>query len=139
MLYEITPYKGAGHLLLGALSEDIQEICGEKPEKFKKLQDDEYYTDFYTDFCCFFKKPGICDAIEFHNPAVVIYNNISLLGEPYNKVKESLLQLDKDIIFDGDGLTSLKLGLGVYAPDADEDNPSYVAEGVIVFEKGYYK
>jgi hypothetical protein len=138
MQYDIVPYVGAGSIQLGMTSSQIQVICKEEPERFQKAIVDEYYTDSYKDFFVYFKEPGICDAIEFHKPANVFFNGIKLFDEPYQKVKEALLLIDSDVIIDNDGLTSLKFGFGIYAPYADESNPSYVAEGVIVFEKGYY-
>jgi len=47
------------------------------------------------------------------------------------------MEHDSDIEQTDDSLTSYKLGIGVYAPDADE-NPNLPPESVIAFEKGYY-
>lgn len=47
------------------------------------------------------------------------------------------MEHDSDIEETDDGLTSYKLGIGIYAPDVDE-KPSLTPESVIAFAKDYY-
>lgn len=135
--YNIEPYVGVDGLKLGMTAMQIEALHGEPSGKIKRGSDPGLLSDAYTDFFVYYKNPGICQAIEFHKPARVLFENHNLLEEPYLRIVEHLQQLDSEIIIDDDGLTSYKLGIGIYAPSADGD-PTYVAESVIVFERGYY-
>lgn len=138
MEFVINPYIGAGKVLLGMTPNEVQEVLGVSPKKrFRKFKDDDFETDSYQWCFVYYKKPGICDAIEFHLPASVVFNGHNLLSKSYAEVKDILSKLDNTLQFDESGLTSIKFGFGVYAPFAEED-PSELIEGVIVFEEGYY-
>lgn len=138
MEFLIEPYVGVGTIKLGMNQKDIQEVLNEEPRRFRKFQDDEYETEAYEYFYVYYKNPGICEAIEFFNPAKVILNGITLLELPYKDIEEYFLKIDKDVEIEETGLTSYKYGVGIYAPYA-LDEPLEKAEGVIVFEKGYYE
>jgi len=133
----IEPYVGAGKILLGMTSKQIQNELVIKPEKFKKFEDDEFDTDDFKYCHVYYKKPGVCEAIEFFGEAKVIINNETILGKSYTEIKDMFEAIDDSIDFDATGLTSFKYGVGVYAPFA-EDEPDEPVESVIVFEKGYY-
>jgi hypothetical protein len=53
-------------------------------------------------------------------------------------VREYLAAVDPGLEEDGSGLTAERVGVGLYAPMAVDD-PQRPAEGVIVFERGYYQ
>lgn len=138
MEFLIKSYVGVGEIRLGMTQKNIQEILNEKPRRFKKFIDDEYETDAYKYFYVYYKSTGICEAIEFFSPAKVKFNDVFLLELPYKEVKEYFLKIDKDVEIEEDGLTSYKYGIGIYAPDAVVE-PQKKAEGIIIFEKGYYE
>lgn len=128
---------GAGNILFGMTSQQIQNVLSAKPKKFKKFEDDEFDTDAF-DWChVYYKKPGVCEAIEFFEPAVVIFKGQNLIGKSFQDVKSLFLKHDKSVELDSSGLTSYKFGIGIYAPFAQKE-PSEPLEAVIVFEKGYY-
>lgn len=135
--YNIKPYVGVDDINLGMTVMQIEALQGEPAGKIKRGSDPGLLSDVYPDFFVYYKNPGICQAIEFHKPARVFFENHNLLEEPYQRIVGHLRQLDSELIIDDDGLTSYKFGIGIYAPSADGD-PSYVAESVIVFERGYY-
>lgn len=137
MEFSIEPYTGSGEILLGMTSQQIEEILSAKPRKFKKFRDDEFETDAFDMFYVYYKSPGICEAIEFFKPAVVTFSGVNLMQKSYDELKRLFLSLDEDTECDDSGLTSYKYGIGIYAPLA-EDEPLEPAEGVIIFEKGYY-
>lgn len=137
MNFEINPYVGVGNILLGMTSEQIQKVMTSKPKKFRKFKDDELDTDKYDNFFVYYKRPGICEAIEFFGDAKVLINGKTILGRSYTKVKNMFEAMDNEIEFNDAGLTSLKYGVGVYAPFA-QDEPDEPVESVIVFEKRYY-
>lgn len=137
MEFEIKPYVGAGKILLGMTSEKIQEVMAEEPDKFKKSNEDEYDSDMFKVFFAYYKKPGVCNAIEFYGEANVTLNGKIMIGRPYADVQDMFKEIDDSLELDGAGLTSLKYGVGIYASGAKK-NPLDPVESVIVFEKGYY-
>ncbi|SDO05116.1 hypothetical protein SAMN04487897_107197 [Paenibacillus sp. yr247] len=138
MEFKINPYIGAGRVLLGMTPNEVQEALGAYPKKkFRKFKDDDFETDSYEWCYVYYKEPGICEAIEFHAPSSVTFNEQNLLGRPYAEVRDILKQYDDTLQFEESGLTSIRFGFGLYAPFAG-DEPSEPVEGVIVFEKGYY-
>lgn len=137
MEFLIKPYVGAGKILLGMTSQQIHAVLQIKPDKFKKFEDDEFDTDDFKWCQVYYKKPGVCEAIEFFENANVIINNKTILGKKYSEIKAIFERMDDSLEFDAIGLTSLKYGVGVYAPFA-EDEPDEPVESVIVFERGYY-
>lgn len=137
MEFSIEPYVGVGKILLGMTSQQIEDILSAKPRKFKKFSDDEFETDAFDMCYIYYKSTGICEAIEFFKPAIVTFSGIDLLGKSYVDVKNLFLSLDEDIECEDSGLTSYKYGIGIYAPFATEE-PLEPAEGVIIFENGYY-
>jgi len=137
MEFIIDPYVGAGSILLGMTSQQIQNALSAKPEKFRKFEDDDFDTDAF-DWChVYYKNPGVCEAIEFFKPAKIIFKGQNLLGQSFENVKKLFLEHDKSLELDDSGLTSYKYGVGIYAPYAIK-TPTDPIEGVIVFEKGYY-
>ncbi len=137
MEFIINPYVGAGKILLGMSSQEIQDILSFKPERFKKSEDDDCDTDAFEWCHVYYKKPGVCEAIEFFEPAKVIFMGQNLIGRPFIDLKKLFGELDESIELDESGLTSYKYGIGIYAPSA-KNKPSDPVEGAIVFEKGYY-
>lgn len=137
MNFLIEPYEGIGDIRLGMTSSEIQEIMSDKPRKFKKNQNDVYDTDAYEMFYIYYKKPGICEAIEFIKPSKISFNGIMLLEKSFDELKKFFMSLDENIEYEETGLTSYKFGIGIYAPFAISE-PLELVESIIVFEKGYY-
>jgi hypothetical protein len=85
----------------------------------------------------FYKKPGVCNAIELAPPAEPTLFRRRVLGRPFREVRLLLERVDKQLSIEDEGATSFMLGVGVYAPGRHESDDTPVV-GVIVFEKGYY-
>ena len=135
--FEIMPNLGAGPILFGMEEQEIHKILGNQFEKIKKSMSDGIETDMYEWCFIYYKKPGVCQAIEFFEPAVPLLNGEKLFGRPYSEVKEILIKLDDQVQLDEDGLTSYKLGIGIYAPSSGSNSAAPI-EGVIIFGNGYY-
>jgi hypothetical protein len=134
---KIDSYVGVDSIKLGMKIADVRKIMDEDPDtSFNKA---EMCTDGYlkNSFQVFYKEPGICEAIEAYTPTDITFKDKKLLSEPFNKIRQWLEQEDDAIDIDNAGLTSYKLGIGLYAP-AHMENPDCPIESVIVFEKGYY-
>ena len=137
MEFKINPYVGAGTVLLGMTSEQIQNEMGVLPRKFKKIKDDEMYTDAFDGFFVYYKENGKCEAVEFFKPSDPIFQEQHLINIPFIEVKNYFDTIDDSIEMNDAGFTSLKYGIGIYAPYA-EDEPFEPVESVIIFEHGYY-
>lgn len=136
MVFEIRPYIGAGTVLLGMTSEQIKCVMGVLPRKFKRFEDEEY-TDEYAGFFVYYKANGKCEAIEFFEPSSILFKGHYIINRPYIEVKNFFKDIDSSIEMNDAGFTSVKYGIGVYAPYAD-DEPYEPVESVIIFEQGYY-
>jgi hypothetical protein len=108
--------------LFGMTEQEVHNILGNQFEKTKKSMSDGFETDMYEGCFIYYKNPGVCQAIEFFEPTIPLLNGEKLLGRPYCEVKEIILKLDSSIQLDEDGLTSYKLGIGVYAPSAYDNS-----------------
>lgn len=88
----------------------------------------------------FQEEDGVCEAIEFCEPTKAVFNERPLNGIPFIEAKKWLQNFDNELDEEvGVGVTSYKLGFGLYAPAYDEDEePDAPVEAVIVFSKGYY-
>ena len=134
----IKPYKGAGQVNFGMTRDEVAFTLRETPESFKKSEEDLFETDAFSSCFVYYKEPGICEAIEFIEPAKIKFIDVSLFEIPYREIEAYFLKQDKDIEIDESGFTSYKFGVGIYAPLA-YDSPDDRIESVIIFEKGYYK
>lgn len=133
-MYEIKSYQGFGDIRFGDESEVIEKIMKTKPKKFKKGPFAINETDKYDSFFVYYDKDGKCEAIEFYNN--VKYMDISFFDVKYSDVEAAFRIIDSDIKIDEVGFTSNKFGIGVYAPNKD-DNDAEI-ESVIIFRQGYY-
>lgn len=134
--FEINPYVGAGVIQLGMTSDQIQKALDFYPRKFRRHKEEVESEDFGVCFV-YYKRPNICEAIEFTHPASVIFQGKNLIEQPYTEIKDFVRLFDNDLDCDLDGFTSYEYGFGVYASVAFRE-PMQPIEAVIVFERGYY-
>ena len=139
MSFLISTFFGAGSINFGMSPSEVRALLGGNFKSFKKTSNAEYPCDYYESLGIFvyYKLPGIVEALEFAEPADPVFNGRSLLKLSFEDLKSMLLDMDKNLEIESDSLISYKLGIGVYAPDADED-ASLPVESVIAFEDGYY-
>ena len=64
-------------------------------------------------------------------------DDLNLLGVSFVSLVERIRQADPDLSVEIDGFTSLRLGIGGWAPAAKEE-PHEPLESVIVFARSYY-
>lgn len=140
MTFDIRPYEGVGKLYFGMDSVEIKKVLGEPSNTFFKTPLDTLETERYENenLFIYYKEPSNIEAIEFYPPSQVVFDGIKLFELSYEALKTFLLKLDSELEIEVDGLTSYKLGIGAYAPNADDDS-SLAVESIIVFEKGYYE
>ncbi|HYO62032.1 MAG TPA: hypothetical protein VER08_00090 [Pyrinomonadaceae bacterium] len=140
MRLEITAYTGVGPVKFGMTREEVRLAVGPPVRPFMKTPDDELPTDAFDDLGVhvYYKKPGVCEAVEMGSPAEPTFRGQVLIGRPYSELRRWFESLDESVETDDTGLLSYKYGVGLYAPAAEEE-PDEPVEGVIVFERGYYE
>lgn len=139
--FEIIPYERAGPVRFGMSRGEVSAALGTLPiEEFRRTAEAEP-TEVYADGAVQinYDGQGRCEAVEFADPKIVrpVIDGFGPLGEPYSEVESFLRQRDPQLDIDDAGLTSLKLGIGVYAPTAT-DRAEAPTESVIAFVKNYY-
>ena len=96
--------------------------------------------------CDFFKEVGLfadynnrgeLAAVEFARPAEPILIGVDLLRVDFQTAKSLLAAVGGPIVEESEGVTSYRAGIGLWAPEAEEDATA-PCEGVIAFSKGYY-
>lgn len=138
MRFPVEPYAGAGSVRLGMTIEDIQAALGQRAIMADQGGENPIATFPDIGVHAEIAADGHCSAIEFMAPAAPELNDHPLLGLPFAEVRNYLAAIDPGLEEDGSGLTAERVGVGLYAPMATDD-PQRPAEGVIVFERGYYQ
>lgn len=113
MKFKVSPYIGAEPILIGMISEEIENVMGIKPTKFKKSPFSEMLTDDFECFYVYYKANGECEAIEFFQPADLVFNENYLIGEPYQEVENLFKSIDNTIEINDCGFISYKFGLSI--------------------------
>lgn len=139
MSYEIKPHLGVGKITFNMTRAEVRRILDADVKPSKKSSG-ETPSDFFEELGIFvdYRTPDTCTAVEFAGPASPTFKGRKLLKEPYRTTSDWIKQLDPDVVLEDAGLKSYKFGFGLYAPSANK-NPEFPIEGVIVFDKGYYK
>jgi len=137
MKFEVIAYVGAGCITLGMTRDTIRKCFDDKYIEFKKTPFSEMLTDDFGLCHVYYKKQGTCEAVEFFGDAEVIFNGKPIIGKSYSEIKNMFERIDELLDFNDAGFTSLKYGIGIFAPFA-LDEPDEPVESVIIFEKGYY-
>jgi hypothetical protein len=137
-ILQIVPYTSAGPIRLGMTIEEVRRTLGTPFTSFRR-GDEAVPNDAFDSegIYVYYREPGVVEAIELAPPARAILKNTEPLGKPYREISSFIKSLDPGAEEDGAGLTSLQLGVGLYAPSAQKE-PQLPVESVIVFERGYY-
>ena len=136
---EVDPYAGIGPVRLGASVREVREAVGARPVQFKKSEDSEMLTDDFGErgLHVYYKKPGLCEAVEVFPEANPTFRGRRLLGEPLGEMLRWFRSIDPDVEVDESGLISYEFGIALYAPQGP-DAPDDPAESAFVFARGYY-
>ena len=134
MKFEIEAYVGAGCVKLGMNRDDIRKCFNNQYKEFRKTPISETLTDDFGNCHVYYKKNNLCEAIELFE-GEVLFDDQKLIGRPYSEVKNFFGSLDNSIDYNDAGFAYFKLGIGIFAPFAN-DEPDEPVESVIVFERG---
>jgi hypothetical protein len=139
MEFEVVLHHGVGPITFGMGPNFAREAMRVPFTSFNRTSQSAYPCDYFESAGCFvyYDANGTVEAVELANPARVILEGRNLLDESFGKLADFVLARDTDASLETDGITSVKLGLGAYAPLASED-PGSPSESVIIFRRGYY-
>ncbi|MDW0117952.1 hypothetical protein QTL97_13490 [Sporosarcina thermotolerans] len=141
MEFCIKSYDSVGPIKLGMTKEEIRSLMPEKPWDSHDFRGP--YTDYFIAsglFAYYTGEYGVCEAVEFTEPTIAIFENRRINGVPYIEALNWLKKFDDELKVERFlGATSYKFGIGLYAPNYDEEQePDVHVEAVIVFRRGYY-
>lgn len=139
MVFEIHSHEGVGPVWFGMTRAAVRMALGGEVKTIQRTPDDDNPNDSFKESHCFvhYDEDGKAEAVEFYEPASPIFNGVNLLGLGFTELIKQIRNLDPLVSLDGDGYTSLNLGIGGFAPAA-EDEPDLPPESAIVFVRGYY-
>jgi hypothetical protein len=139
MKFEIVPYQKVGPIRFGMSYLEVRKSVWEPFESFKRTPKSVHPCDYFPSCQMFvyYTKNGIAEAVEFAEPAEVFLHDHNLLGLGFSELIEVLSKEDERLDIEADGFTSKGLGIGAYAPEAEND-PTKPPESIIVFARGYY-
>jgi hypothetical protein len=135
----INPYIGIGDLKLGMTQAQIRNTLNSEFRSFVRNKYSEMPEDHFPVLGIFieYKQPGICTSIQVFEPLNPIWRGKQLLSTIFSELSQWFLEIDPERELDDTGFTSFKYGIGVYAPNCEEE-PNCLPESIIVFSKGYY-
>ena len=141
MNFEIVSHEALGPIHFGMSRDEVQRSVGAAVKLFRKTPVGNLVDAFNEEGIHVYydaEDKDKCEAIEVASPANPLLLGRGLVGRPFAEVLEWLRTLDADLAVDESGLTSLALGVGVFAPFAAKA-PFEPVEAVIAFKRGYYK
>ena len=139
MNLEIITYERVGPIAFGMSADTIRSTLKVSYREFKRTPIAKTTTDAFPQlgvFICY-TPDRICNAVEMGLRAQPTFQGVKVIGCPVREVRRWLEELDGNLAFTTAGITSVKLGLGVFSSALQKD-PNAMVEGVIAFAKGYF-
>lgn len=126
-IFNLIPFEGTDSIKFGMTSKELTNIIKINPKPWETIDDFEFMTADYD-------KEGKSIAFQFVDPdnCQVYFNNISLLGEPYRKIRELFRKWDKDLRYD-EGFISFKYMIAVTVGEEE------LISGVFIGINNYYR
>ena len=139
MKFHINPGIGVNNIAFGMHFTQVRRAVGAAYKLFRRGSE-PVESEFYIsqDLMTYYGAGGKLEAIEFAPPAETVLFDTNLLALNWAEVSDFLRAHGGDVEDRGDGPILLKLGVGVWTPDAPY-GPHAAVESVIVFAPGYYK
>ena len=136
---DILPNRGAGTLAFGMSKSEVRRALGDPSKEFVRSQYSPCVEWDYQSLGInvIFDRSGTCAGIMFVRPSDPRLDGFSLLGTGAARAWIAIRRLDASAKVEDGSLTSTRLGVSVYAPDA-EDEPKEPAHSVLVFRSDYF-
>ena len=143
MELKIEPYEGMGPIQLGTTLSEANKATRKRVEVVRKLdQRDEdpglLLAVIDEGIRLEYDREDRCVSIEAFPPTNPVFQGRALLRLPVCEVIAWLQELDGALEVENSCYCSLRYGLSIYAPFYEEE-PNEPADGVMVFEQGYYE
>lgn len=137
----IIPFKSVGSIQFGASPEVVRSAVNSPWTTFlKDLDAPDQPTDAFDEagFHVHYTL-GNCEAVECFAPAVLLFQNQPLIGQPYKEIKAWLESIDSNIHTYDSGIQARSFGISIYAPNFSEtENSDALVEGVLVADSEYF-
>jgi hypothetical protein len=135
-IFDIRPFMGVGPIDLGMSRNEVRKVVGAPVHTFKKTPVDDELTDAFRSLGVhvFYKRPGVCESIEFYGPANPMFNGVPILGSTLDNISRIFATQNVKVEKRRDAIVAHPLGFGVAAPK----HQNGIISEVIVFENGYY-
>ncbi len=137
---QISCHEGVGPIRFGMSPHGVRAILGTEFTSFRRSPDSVHPCDHFGEleyFVYYDDAKCLVEAIEFAAPAAPRLDGLDLLGLGFADLIVFIRQADPNVSVESDGFISLWLGIGGWAPSAQE-RPDDPAESIIVFAPGYY-
>jgi len=141
MEWAIRPLQAVGPVDFGMLRADVRRAVGAKFREFVKSPNrPSNTTDAFEELLVhvyYAASSGTCEFVEFGGgSARPVFQGKDLLSESFSDLRDWFRSLDPTTTEDETGLEAPALGIGLYAPYAEE-HPERPPEAVSVFKNGY--
>lgn len=138
MKFQIVSHQSVGEIRFGQSPDEVRAVLQSPCRSLRRTPASIYPCDYFADLQIFVNYgDGGAEAVELAGPAEAIFQGRDLLKLNFRDLSTHLLNEDADLVVEDDGCTSVKLGIGAYAPHATK-NPMAKPESIIVFAEGYY-
>jgi hypothetical protein len=124
--WNVNPKDNVNGLKFGMDRELVRERLGAPVKEFKKSKYSKNTTDDYGGFHVFYDAENNFEAVEIFEGTVSVEGTVLFPGTLQN-----ILDYDESFEREDDGCTSVKLEIGVYAPDN-------CTESILIGCEGYY-
>lgn len=133
----IRPNEGVGPINFGMSRDEVRHLFAEEPRI--KASEGRVPSDYFSsiELLVHYADDQTVEAIEIGGGGDVEFLKAQLLKRPFQEVVSWMRTMDRRLQIDDTGFTSLRFGVGVYAPQAAKSLDAIV-DGVIAFRPGYY-
>lgn len=138
--FDIRPHEGCGAIAFGDKRTRVRAaLGGEEPLTLKRNEFAANSMDVFDgEVFVYYDADDRCEAVEISAGKYDVFlGDLHVFGLGYAELKNQIHTQDPAIAEDETGFTSLLYGIGVYAPNKEEE-PDDVIETIIVHRKGYY-
>jgi hypothetical protein len=139
MKLDIHPLVGVGRLRFGSRSDAVRLALGSPSEPFRRSKYQTTQCDYFRSLGIFahYSTIGLLEALEFAAPADPLLSDQRLRGIRLEAAVAILQAYGADLTEDSAGVSSVSLGVSLYAP-LKKDDPWATVDGVLVHARGYY-
>jgi hypothetical protein len=134
MEFEIRPLQGVGPLDFGMPRDEVRRRLNSPFEEFMKTPDSVLPTDDFQqlNIHVYYEGDFVLYGVEFWPGSSLTLQGKPLVGEPFDKVMAWFTQLDPSVRLVNSLVVSRKLGVSLYAPDAEDEPDSAIASASAV-------